>query len=218
MSACGTTLVTPSQQDREGTRPAVVEEAWREFAGELRTFIGRRVARPEDADDILQLVALRLTQDAGTDRNRQTLLAWLYTVTRNAITDHYRSAVHRREVVTDGVPEGQAPDLTDEEDAERALAGLASCVRPLLELLPKDQAAALEAVDLGGISQVQAARRAGISVSGMKSRVQRGRRAIHDAITACCEVKLDVRGAVQDFRTRRGADCRCAPDEAAAQA
>ncbi len=193
---------------------AALEAAWREFAGELRTFIGRRVARPEDADDILQLVALRLVQNSGKDRDRQTLLAWLYTVTRNAITDYYRSAVHRREVSTDALPEGPVQDLTDEEDVEQVRAGLASCIRPLLKLLPAEQAAALELVDLGAVSQVEAARRVGISVSGMKSRVQRGRRGLQDLVTGCCEIQLDVRGVVQDFIPRVGDDCHCAPEDA----
>ena len=188
---------------------AAAEDAWREFAGELRAFIGRRVARPEDADDILQLVALRLTQNAGDGRDRRTLLAWLYTVTRNAITDYYRSASRRREVLHDELPESLSEDLADEEDAEHALAGLASCVRPFLALLPEDQAAAVELVDLTGVSQVEAARTAGISVSGMKSRVQRGRRALRQAIATCCEVRLDVRGAVQDFSSRSSETCSC---------
>lgn len=205
----GAAMATPSPPPPDPLRMVEVEAAWREFAGELRTFIGRRVARPEDADDILQLVALRLTQNSATDRDRRTLLAWLYTVTRNAITDYYRSAVHRREIAADGVPETPVLDLADEADAEQALAGLAACVRPLLGLLPEDQAAAVALVDLGGVSQVQAARTAGISVSGMKSRVQRGRRGIQDAIMACCEIQLDVRGAVQDFHPHAGADCAC---------
>lgn len=191
---------------RTGDRVAV-DAVWEEFSGELRKFIGHRVSRPQDADDILQLVALRLTQNAEAERDRRTLLAWLYTVTRNAITDHYRSAVHRREVATDDVPEQSTVDLSDEADAEQALAGLASCVRPLMQLLPEDQAAAVDIVDLNGVSQGEAARRAGISVSGMKSRVQRGRRALQDVITACCEVSLDVRGMVQEFRPRPEGNC-----------
>lgn len=203
---------TATRPERAGEpEAAAIEAAWREFAGELRAFIGRRVSRPEDADDILQLVALRLTQNAA-DRDRRTLLAWLYTVTRNAITDYYRSAVHRREVVTDGVPEQATTDPSTDEDAEQALAGLASCVRPLLRLLPADQAAALELVDLGGRSQVDAARAAGISVSGMKSRVQRGRRGLRAAISECCQLQLDARGAVQDFHSHSGADCACSAD------
>lgn len=196
----------PGAPGRADDRIAV-EAVWEEFSGELRKFIGRRVSRPQDADDILQLVALRLTQNAEVDRDRRTLLGWLYAVTRNAITDHYRSAVHRRELATDDVPEQSTVDLSDEEDAEQALAGLASCVRPLMKLLPEDQAAAVDIVDLHGVSQGEAARRAGISVSGMKSRVQRGRRALQDVITACCEVSLDVRGAVQEFRPRPEGNC-----------
>jgi len=213
MSTPGMTT-TATRPERAGELDAAaIEAAWREFAGELRTFIGRRVSRPEDADDILQLVALRLTQNAE-DRDRRTLLAWLYTVTRNAITDYYRSAVHRREVVTDGVPEQATtnPSTDEDADAEQALAGLASCVRPLLRLLPADQAAALELVDLGGRSQVDAARAAGISVSGMKSRVQRGRRGLREAISECCQIQLDARGAVQDFHSHSGADCACSAD------
>lgn len=187
-----------------------IEEVWREFSGDLRQFIGRRVSRPQDADDILQLVALRLTQHPLDGRDRRTLLGWLYTVTRNAITDYYRAAVHRREVSTPDVPETLTADLSNEADAAQALAGLASCVRPLLRLLPEDQAAAVGLVDLDGVSQVEAAHAAGLTVSGMKSRVQRGRRALGSAITACCHLQLDVQGAVQDFQPRSGVSCSCA--------
>ena len=189
--------------------PEPLEDVWREFSGELRTFIGRRVSRPQDADDILQLVALRMLQNSDAHRDRQTLLAWLFVVTRNAITDHYRAAVHRREVTTEDVPERPVADLAAEEDSRSALTDLAACVRPLLRLLPADQAAAVELVDLSGVTQVEAASAAGLSVSGMKSRVQRGRRALRAALTACCRLQLDVRGEIQEFESRSGADCAC---------
>lgn len=190
--------------------PEMLEAAWREFSGELRQFIGRRVSRPQDADDILQLVALRMVQASDELRDRRTLLGWLYAVTRNAITDHYRAAVHRREVVTDDVPDPPAVDVSDDEDAQQALTSLAACIRPLLRLVPADQAAAVELVDLAGVSQVEAARSAGLSVSGMKSRVQRGRRALRDALTACCHLQLDVRGEVRELESHQGTDCACA--------
>jgi RNA polymerase sigma-70 factor (ECF subfamily) len=194
----------------ETRTPESLESVWREFSGELRQFIGRRVSRPQDADDILQLVALRMLQSADDHRDRRTLLGWLFAVTRNAITDYYRAAVHRREVMTDDMPERPIADFSADEHSQRALTSLAACVRPLLRLLPADQAAAVELVDLTGVSQVEAARAAGLSVSGMKSRVQRGRRTLRDALTACCHLQLDVRGEVQEFEPRRGADCICA--------
>jgi RNA polymerase sigma-70 factor (ECF subfamily) len=184
-----------------------LEAAWREFSGELRRFIGRRVSRPQDADDILQLVALRMLQNSDEHRDRRTLLGWLYAVTRNAITDYYRAAVHRREVMTEAVPEPPIADLPADENTQWALTSLAACVRPLLRLLPAEQAAAVELVDLEGVSQVEAAQLAELSVSGMKSRVQRGRRALRSALTACCHLQLDVRGKVQEFDSCQGADC-----------
>lgn len=203
--------MTADERDAgETPTPEMLESVWREFSGELRQFIGRRVSRPQDADDILQLVALRMVQSSDELRDRHTLLGWLFAVTRNAITDYYRAAVHRREVMTDDLPERPVEDFSADEDTQQALTSLAACVRPLLRLLPADQAAAVELVDLTGVSQVEAARTAGLSVSGMKSRVQRGRRALRDALTACCHLQLDVRGEVQEFESRRGTDCACA--------
>ena len=199
------------ETDAGGTpAPESLEAVWREFSGDLRQFIARRVSRPQDADDILQLVALRMVQNPDERRDRLTLLGWLYAVTRNAITDYYRAAVHRREVMTDDIPERAAETFAADEDTQQALSSLAACVRPLLRLLPADQAAAVELVDLTGVSQVEAARAAGLSVSGMKSRVQRGRRALRSALTACCHLQLDVRGEVQELESRQGADCACA--------
>lgn len=197
------------QRDAGVPTPEALETVWREVSGELRQFIGRRVSRPQDADDILQLVALRMLQNPAVHGDRLTLLSWLYTVTRNAITDYYRAAVHRREVMTADPPERPVVDLADEQP-QRALSELARCVRPLLRLLPADQATAVELVDLTGVSQVEAARTAGLSVSGMKSRVQRGRGALRAALTACCRLRFDARGAVREVEPRARSGCACA--------
>lgn len=202
--------MTAHRQHIEAAATGSVDAVWREFSGELRRFIARRVSRPQDADDIHQLVALRLVQNFPEHRDRRALLGWLYAVTRNAITDYYRAAVRRREVMTSVLPEPPTAEPLSDGDVPQALIDLAACVRPLLRLLPADQAAAVELVDLEGVSQVEAARAVGLSVSGMKSRVQRGRRALQGAITACCRLQLDVRGEVQGFESRLEAGCACA--------
>jgi RNA polymerase sigma-70 factor (ECF subfamily) len=53
---------------------------------------------------------------------------------------------------------------------------LAPCLRPLLDGLSPEQRRAVQLVDLDGWGQAEAARREEVSLSGMKSRVQRGRR------------------------------------------
>jgi RNA polymerase sigma-70 factor (ECF subfamily) len=98
------------------------------------------------------------------------------------------------------------------DDQGATLAELAACIRPLVEALPADYRRALELTDLEGHSQSEAARLEGISVSGMKSRVQRGRRQFATLVKQCCDVTLDSRGGLVDFQ-RRADGCGCQPGE-----
>ena len=52
------------------------------------------------------------------------------------------------------------------------------------------------------------------SVSGMKSRVQRGRRQLRDMLEACCVIALDRRRGVADYDVRNQQNnlCRDRPD------
>ena len=156
-----TTATTPAG-------PADLDQLWRRFSSDLRAFIARRVSRPEDADDILSIVFLRMAKSLDNLREQDRLLGWMYAITRNAITDYYRSAPHRRELAVDTVPDNP---LDGEPDAdETAEKELASCLVPMLSRLPAEQAAAVKMVDLDARTHAAAAGEAGISVSGMKSR------------------------------------------------
>lgn len=62
--------------------------------------------------------------------------------------------------------------------------------------------------ELEGISQRQLAEKLGMSVSGVKSRVQRGREKIKELLLNCCEIELDRRGNVIDYQIK-SARCTC---------
>jgi RNA polymerase sigma-70 factor, ECF subfamily len=188
---------------------ATLDRLWRDFSRDLRAFILRRVTRPDDADDILQIVFLRMAQGLVDLRDQARLLGWMYTVTRNAITDYYRAAAHRREFAVEAVPDGPAGEHPVVEEDQLAMRDLAACLLPMLAGLSAEQAAAVRVVDLEARSHAAAADQAGVSVSGMKSRVQRGRAALRGLLLACCEVSQDRRGHVHEYRSRN-ADCDCA--------
>lgn len=170
-----------------------------DFLARLRAFVRRRLPSAADADDVLQTVLLRL-QQRGAAVAATAVHGWLFAVARSAIADHYR----RRE---------RAPgQLADEPaDAPAARREIAGCLEPLLSELNPADAELLAAVDRDGGSQVELAAAAGISVSGMKSRVQRARARLRATLEACCELELDARGLPTDaFRSRRpDGPCRC---------
>ena len=72
--------------------------------------------------------------------------------------------------------------------------------------LPSPYREAVTLVELEGLTAREAADMVGISVSGTKSRVQRGRDQLRRMFDECCEIALDARGKVTDF-TPRGQRC-----------
>jgi len=62
-------------------------------------------------------------------------------------------------------------------------------------------------VELEGLTNQEAASRLGISVAGMKSRVQRGRHQLKDMLDDCCLIQLDSRRGISDYELRRPNSC-----------
>ncbi|HEY3486502.1 MAG TPA: sigma-70 family RNA polymerase sigma factor [Gammaproteobacteria bacterium] len=181
------------------TEPA----AWSLFNQKLRVYIGRRVDAAS-VDDILGDILLRVVEHRDQFDSADNPLAWLYRVAGNIITDHYRRrAVERKALEQAGIDVTEAD--TDESDS---YAELAQCLRPLIRQLPKDYGDALLLTDINGNTQGAVARELGLSVSGMKSRVQRGREQLKQALRRCCEIEVNKRGRIVDHAQRaEGAGC-----------
>jgi RNA polymerase sigma-70 factor (ECF subfamily) len=196
-----------------------VQEMWQHIHSGLRSFIAKRVANEAEADDIVQEVWLKMQRGLDGLQDRSKLIPWIYRVARHAIIDHYRVPGRRREM-----PAGLAADLevyrslasrqTSSEDSERLREELASCLRPMIERLSEEYRQAVVLVDLEGLTQQEAAAQLGLSLSGMKSRVQRGRRQLKEMLEACCTIDLDRRRGVADYemRNRQANSCRSQPD------
>jgi RNA polymerase sigma-70 factor (ECF subfamily) len=171
-------MMASEMQDR------TTQQIWSEFSDRLRGFIARRVDSKADAEDILQDVFLRIHQHAGDVQRADRLTSWLFQITRNAIADFYRAPVRREapESVAGAAAleraDGGDPVAEIDQEASLAREELAGCLRPMVERLPPAYREAVALVDLTGLTQVEAAARQGLTVSGMKSRVQRGRRAL----------------------------------------
>jgi len=176
----------------------------------LHAFITRKVKTPEAAEDLTQQVLLRLLQHNHGQIANPT--AWLYQVARNVIIDHYRTRHSRHRLALD---EQAQPELADDpfaDDPQEAQRDLARCLRSLIDRLAEPYRSALIAVDLDGKTQTDAAQTAGLSISGMKSRVQRGRRQLHRLLTDCCHVHTGPAGDISDYQPITA----CEPDPSGA--
>jgi RNA polymerase sigma-70 factor (ECF subfamily) len=194
------------------------ERLWRQMHDGLLSFIRRRVATVHDAEDILQDVFVRIHANLPRLRSTQSVTAWVYRITRNAITDHHRQRATTARAMArlaEGFDEadGSARNGGPSADVAReATDEFVRCLEPLLSELPEEYRQALEMTELNGATQKDAARQLGLSVSGMKSRVQRGRSRLKEVILDCCDVALAPRGGLLDYERRpggKGGDCGC---------
>jgi RNA polymerase sigma-70 factor, ECF subfamily len=199
-------------------KPSMMSDAnsiWLQVHGGLRAFIARRVSNEAEVDDILQEVFLRMHRRLESLKDPRRLGSWMFQITRHAIADYYRVPGSQREV-----PSGLATDVDTMRplpiddptrgsgDSGQLREELAVCLRPMLQRLSSEYREAVTLVELEGLTQNAAAKRLGISVSGMKSRVQRGRRQLKDLLEQCCAIQLDRRRSVTDYAVR---DPQCNP-------
>ena len=196
------------------TRPAPREELFTGLHERLRGFVDRRIGDPDAADDVAQEVLLRLHRSLGDLRVEDRLDAFAYRIARNAIIDHYRSRANAKEIPAapdELIARVDADRDTDEDPNEaKGREELARCLEPLVRRLAEPYRQALTLTDLGKLSQVEAARVAGLSVPGMKTRVQRARAQVHELLTACCDVALEEDRHIAEVH--RTGPCACTPD------
>jgi RNA polymerase sigma-70 factor, ECF subfamily len=178
---------------------ATLEHIWQEFAVKLGQFIRSRVTDPATAEDILQDVFVKIHKRLGSLQDPAKLESWIYLIARNAIIDHYRA---RKETVE--VPE-TLPAEADAGDAE--FEGLKAAFRRMIESLPEAYREALVLTEYEGLTQSELAQRLGISLSGAKSRVQRGRARLKEMLNQCCTFEFDRRGKVIECEPRSKSGC-----------
>lgn len=199
---------------------AETTEIWSQMHQRLLSYIGGRVATPHDAEDILQDVFVRIHTNLGDVRDTENVTAWVYQITRNVITDYYRQRAASAGALT-GLAEQvdeRVPSVPGREAAadivRRASDEFTQCLEPMLGEVPEPYRQAVTLAEIDGMTQKDAAEKLGLSISGMKSRVQRGRGKLKDIILDCCEVEFDRRGGLVDYRRRGSHPCdRCDAEE-----
>ena len=170
------------------------ERIWNEHHTALRGFIHSRVKDEGVSDDLLQDVFVRIHSSIGSLKEDENLRSWIYQIARNSIIDHYR-----RDRPSEELPE----DLCDEsEQTDDAVSRLSECVIPFINELQEPYREAVMLSEIEGMTQQAVADKLGLSLSGAKSRVQRGRAMVKELFTDCCNFEFDARGQLMGYQAK----------------
>jgi RNA polymerase sigma-70 factor (ECF subfamily) len=181
--------------------------AWKELEQRLRPYLARRVASRADIDDLLQDIFVRMHRGLPTLRDDEGFGGWVYRIANSAIVDKARQRA-RAPRLGAGVDFEVASAAGDDE----LQSDLGECVALFVSRLPSPYREAVTLTELQGLTQRDAAEMLGVSLSGLKSRVQRGRDKIRHMFDECCRISVDGRGRVIECQPREldqvPPDCR----------
>jgi len=176
-----------------------LDTTWSELRTRLTSYVRTKVD-VDVSEDLVHDILLRVLQNEDKLSELDSPIAWIYTIAKNKIADYYRkqsridSTNDLDSLETEHADIEILPESVDNDFTE--------CLRPLLERLEPKYKEALLLTDFNEIKQATAAEQIGISSSGMKSRVQRGRTKLKEELLACCAVEVDRFDKVIDYKQK----------------
>jgi RNA polymerase sigma-70 factor (ECF subfamily) len=168
------------------------ESVWSNLSSDLRRFIRRRVPDDHTTDDLLQETFVRIHRGLPALEDGDRLRAWVYRIANNVLTDHCR-----KRVPGTGIDDTMVV-ARSEEPRSLVMEGAAKWLDEIIDTLPEPSREAIRLSEIGGLTQQTVADRLGISLSGAKSRVQRGRSQLKEELLKCCRFDLDRHGRIVD--------------------
>jgi RNA polymerase sigma-70 factor (ECF subfamily) len=175
------------------TGQTMTASIWSQLSADLRRFIRRRVSDDHLADDLLQETFVRIHRHIDSLADADRLAAWVYQIARNVIHDHYRRSAQGT------VSLGHADPVEEREDRGSQLCGRsAEWFNELIVQLPEHYREAVRLAEIDGLTQQEVADRLGLTHSGAKSRIQRGRMMLKEVLEQCCRFEFDRRGILID--------------------
>lgn len=167
-----------------------IEQLYQELYGYIR----KRITNTSDAEDVTQDVFLKLSgSDLGKVNN---LKSWMYTITRNTITDYYR----KKKIITE---ENENLYVDELEKDSSAVEELSTCMLSFINQLPEDYKRILLLSEINNVPQKEIAEKLNMNYVTVRSKVQRGRNKLKTLFTNCCNIETDKRGSIIDYEKKK---------------
>jgi RNA polymerase sigma-70 factor (ECF subfamily) len=148
----------------------------KKLSGYLRAYFKGQLARigrgSVDAEDLVQETLIAVHTKRHTYDRSQRLTPWVYAIARYRFIDYLR----RSKTASADVPIEEAEEVFGLDDASPVESSI-DLKKLLAQLTPKTRQA-VQWVKLDGLSVSEAAERAGVSQSAIKTSVQRGLNAL----------------------------------------
>lgn len=173
------------------------ENLWQTYANDLKRYVFSQIKDEEITNDVLQEVFIKIHLNIDNLREKSSVKSWVFTIAHNTLMNF----LNKKSI---SLPVEDIPDdfITNEE-----VHSAKSCLLPLIKNLPEKYREPLLLSEIQGKKQSEVADVLGISLSGAKSRIQRGRKLLQQGFMDCCHYKLNEEGFLVGEHQDK-ADCK----------
>jgi len=183
---------------RAETPNASMERALLDGRGAFMGFLVKRLGNRADAEDVLQEFCIRVLTRKDQLRDAERMDAWLYTILRSTLNDHYRKGTRRSRLAAAAAREPEEWIA----DAPSQMARLCTCHGGLISELRPADAELIRRIDFGEEDRETVAADLGLKRNALGVRLHRARNSLRDALMThcgkCCQEDRD--------------DCYCPPE------
>ncbi len=183
-----------------------IEKLWVKVHGQLFGYISKHVKIQDDIDDIIQDTFVKVKTNINKLINPAKVESWIFQIARNTMNDYFRKqkkSFNNEQNSDELIIEPNA--FVDQDiNVQIQTKEFSEYAGFVVNELPEKYRKAVYMADIQGLSMKELAEELNISVSGAKSRVQRGRKLIREIILKCCDVNTDKYGNIVDYERR---DC-----------
>ena len=183
---------------RAETPNASMERALLDGRGAFMGFLVKRLGNRADAEDVLHEFCIRVLTRKDQLRDAERMDAWLYTILRSTLNDHYRKGTRRSRLAAAAAREPEEWIA----DAPSQMARLCTCHGGLISELRPADAELIRRIDFGEEDRETVAADLGLKRNALGVRLHRARNSLRDALMThcgkCCQEDRD--------------DCYCPPE------
>lgn len=160
------------------------EFLWESYSNDLKRYVFSQIKDEDTTNDVLQEIFIKIHLNIATLQKKESVKSWIFTIAHNTLMNFLNKK---------SVPFAIG-EVVDDFSTEEEVHSAKSCLLPLIKNLPEKYREPLLLSEIKGKKQAEVAELLGITLSGAKSRIQRGRKLLQQGFMDCCHYKLNEQG------------------------
>ncbi|WP_291129008.1 sigma-70 family RNA polymerase sigma factor [Flavobacterium sp. UBA7682] len=173
------------------------ESLWEVYSKDLKRYVFSQIKDEDTTNDVLQEVFIKIHLNIASLQKKESVKSWVFTIAHNTLMNFLNKK---------SIP-FPIEDVADDFSADEEIHSAKSCLLPLIKNLPEKYSEPLLLSEIKGKKQSEVANLLGITLSGAKSRIQRGRKLLQQGFMDCCHYKLNNDGFLVGEHQDK-ADCK----------